>query len=404
MQDNIEKEILRKISIRKETKRNMGIEEMKENKKAVVDELEENLLQAESSAEQTGYWNLTTGNNKLKLFVKRVIRKILYKTMGWLIFPIFQHQNYFNKKILNSVSLLRLQYSEYLTESKIKINDLMIENRNLKNENEKNKQQLECLEKKIYNYYNNYEKRLSYLEEKMNCYYDEEIIKNSTIDYVDFENYFRGKQEDIKESVKPYLNYFQDYKDDSTSLVVDFGCGRGEFLELMKENGINAVGIECYKPFVELCKKKGLKVEEKDALDWLSKCEDDSISGIYMGQVVEHLSFDYLVAFIRMAYKKLKKESYFILETPNPQTLSTFCNFYIDNGHNKPVHFLTLKYLFENSGYCSVERYDNPVSLYPYALPVLEGEEKNIQLINEGFNQMNNLLFGYRDYTLIAKK
>lgn len=400
MQDNVEKEILRKVSIRKMARQNMGIE----NTKMIVNEIEENLVQAENSAEQTGYWNLATSNNKLKIFVKKVIRKILYKTMGWIIFPILQNQTYFNKKILNSVSLLRLKCNEEFTKNNIKINNLILENKLLREEifNKIYLLEQENIELKKQNKKN--EERLSYLEKKLNCSYNENIIKNSILNYMDFENNFRGTEECIKESIRPYLEYFKNSMEYKDSLIVDFGCGRGEFLELMKENGINAIGVERYEPFIQLCRKKGLTVEKNDALTWLNQCKDNSLAGIYMGQVVEHLAFDYLVAFIRIAYKKLKKGSCFILETPNPEILSTFCNFYLDSEHNKPVHFLTLKYLFEDAGYENVERYNNGFSLFPYALPVLEGEEKNIQLINEGFNQINNLLFGYRDYALIAKK
>lgn len=55
------------------------------------------------------------------------------------------------------------------------------------------------------------------------------------IDYFDFENYFRGSKDAIKENQKQYVPYFEGKKN-----VLDLGCGRGEFLELLKEHDIDA--------------------------------------------------------------------------------------------------------------------------------------------------------------------
>ena len=73
------------------------------------------------------------------------------------------------------------------------------------------------------------------------------------IDYFDFENHFRGSIDSIKKAQKAYIPYFRDKKN-----VVDIGCGRGEFLSLMQDNGINAVGVDIYEPYVDYCRMKGL--------------------------------------------------------------------------------------------------------------------------------------------------
>ncbi|MBR1442783.1 MAG: class I SAM-dependent methyltransferase, partial [Firmicutes bacterium] len=243
---------------------------------------------------------------------------------------------------------------------------------------------------------------LDYIKEKLNIYTDIELLKDAKIDYFDFENKFRGSRSVIKESQRDYLGYYEKGSDD---YVLDIGCGRGEFLELMKENGIKARGIDVYEPFVEFCKGRGLMAQQADALGFVSSLEDESLNGIFMGQVIEHINTDYAIALIREAKKKLKKGCYFILETPNPQNLGTYFNFYLDPSHIKPVHFMLTEYLFSSAGYERVERYNNEFSKIKVQIPHIEGEGiENKKEINSVINFLNERILGYCDYTLIAKK
>ena len=124
-----------------------------------------------------------------------------------------------------------------------------------------------------------------------------------------------------------------------------------------------------------------------------------------MSQVVEHLSNDYVISLIKTAYKKLKPGCYFILETPNPDCLAAISEFNIDIGHIKPVHYKALEFIFREANYTSVERYHTQQSLYPLSAKHIDGKEiNNIQEFNQGIDNINGLLFTYRDYTLIAKK
>ncbi len=56
------------------------------------------------------------------------------------------------------------------------------------------------------------------------------------IDYFDFENHFRGSREAIKNVQRQYIKYFE-----GRNNILDLGCGRGEFLELLQECQINAI-------------------------------------------------------------------------------------------------------------------------------------------------------------------
>lgn len=222
-------------------------------------------------------------------------------------------------------------------------------------------------------------------------------------DYFLFENRFRGSEEKIKEALRYYLPWFKGRQN-----VLDIGCGRGEFLELMKENNIKARGIDVNEQFVDYCRQKGLDAELKDGVAELEGLGDNSLGGIFMGQVIEHLEPDYLTRLLELAAKKLEPGAYLVAETPNPTMLSTFSNsFYLDLSHIKPVHPETMRFLMEYYGFEAVEIRYSESSKIPYSLALLEAGEAqipNLKTFNEGINLLNQLLFGYQDYIIIGRK
>lgn len=223
-------------------------------------------------------------------------------------------------------------------------------------------------------------------ESSLNTYYE--------IDYEDFENYFRGTRDNIKKTQLQYLPYFMD-----CSNVVDIGCGRGEFLELLRENGIKASGADTYNDFVEYCRSLELDVHHADGIEYLKKCE--KVDGIFVGQVVEHMSVGQIMELAETAYDKLEEGSYIIAETPNPRSLSIYCNaFYLDPSHNKPVHPETLRYLFRNAGFENIEILYTENSKPDVTIPPLNGEDE----FNRSINIIKEMLFGSQDYALIARK
>lgn len=364
------------------------------------------------------------------VFAKKVLRKLIKTFLGWYIFPIIETQNTFNSNAVNSINLmkdvivkltendnnnkiLKEQYennNEILKEQyeniihvadslNCEVEKLIDENQGLKKDNEILAKKLEYLTRKEEKLeYNN-----KYILDRLNVTCDIELLKKAPqIDYFKFENKFRGSRDNIKNSQRHYVDYF---RTNGGCDILDIGCGRGEFLELMYDYGLSARGVDSYEPFIEYCKDRGFKSEVGDALTYLDSLEDCSLGGIFMGQVIEHLSIDYLLALIKMAYKKMIPGTYFIIETPNPETISTYKNFYLDSGHIKPVHFLTLEYCFQEANYESVKRFNNEFSKYPLEAKHIKGEGiDNSDEFNNGIDVINDLIFGYRDYTLIARK
>ena len=227
-------------------------------------------------------------------------------------------------------------------------------------------------------------------EERKDSYY--------SIDYFDFENRFRGSRQDIMERQKIYLPYFENCKN-----VVDAGCGRGEFLELLLNHQIPAVGVDLYEPYVEYVKMQGLPCVCEDVNAYLKKTKQ--IDGIFLGQVVEHLSVSQIIELLENAYNTLESGKYLIMETPNPMTLAIYSHaFYMDPSHEKPVHPYTLKYLTEKAGFSSVEILFTEASRMPFEIPSLNIEGCDLEEFNKAIKALNNDLYGSQDYAIIAKK
>src|SRR6267142_2610073 len=183
--------------------------------------------------------------------------------------------------------------------------------------------------------------------------------------YVGFEDQFRGSPEDIRRRVEEYLPIFSGITDQGSGIggdVLDIGCGRGEFLDLLREHGIRARGVDVNPAMVEVCRGKGLEAETADALAYLRGLPDASLGGLFAAQVVEHLEPRYLARLLDAAFEKLRPGAPIVLETINPACWFAFFESYIrDLTHVRPVHPDTLKYLLIATGFQHVEiRYRAP--------------------------------------------
>lgn len=232
------------------------------------------------------------------------------------------------------------------------------------------------------------------------------VTEEDGINYFVFEEKFRGSRDLIKQRQADFLCYFE-----QCSNVLDIGCGRGEFLELLKDNDINARGVDVNKDMVDYCNSKGLDVEMQDAIAYLEKTEDKSLDGIFIDQVVEHLEPDYLLKLLLLCNQKLKYGYYLVAETVNPLSLVSFANFYIDLTHKKPVHPETLKFIFGSVGFRDIQaRFFSPLSddsrlqKMPADNISTEKERTFFEVYNHNVELLNNILFGPQDYAVIGKK
>ena len=225
------------------------------------------------------------------------------------------------------------------------------------------------------------------------------------INYFLFEERFRSPRKEIKQRQSAFLEYFRGCKN-----VLDIGCGRGEFLELLQENSIVAQGVDVDEDMVKYCTLKGLKVARKDALSFIEGLEDKSLDGIFLDQVVEHLDPAYLVKMLAFCYKKLNYGYYIVIETVNTLSLTSFANFYVDMTHKRPMHPETLKFLLESIAFREIEtKFFSPLpegmKLKKIGGAVTGGMENIlVDAFNYNVEMLNHAIFGAQDYMIAGKK
>jgi O-antigen chain-terminating methyltransferase len=225
--------------------------------------------------------------------------------------------------------------------------------------------------------------------------------------YVRFEDRHRGTREEIRHRQRGYLDVFA-----GAAPVLDVGCGRGEFLELCREAGLTARGIDVDPAMVARCREAGLSAEQADALAYLDATPDGGLGGIFCAQVIEHIPPEALVALVRLAHRKLRPGGVLLCETPNPACLTVFSGaFYVDLSHIKPIHPEAARFVLEASGFRDVEiRYVNPVPpdgklqrLEPFWY-MRRYEEVFLSQINDNFERLNQLLWGAQDYAVVGRR
>jgi O-antigen chain-terminating methyltransferase len=186
--------------------------------------------------------------------------------------------------------------------------------------------------------------------------------------YVAFEDRFRGSREEIKERVSIYLPYLEKVLQTTDNApVLDVGCGRGEWLELLQENEINAQGLDLNRIMVASCQQMGLDVIESDVVAYLKNIDSNSLSVISGFHIIEHLPFKVLIQLYDEALRVLKPGGMVIFETPNPENLIVgACNFYTDPTHINPIPPSTAQFILEARGFlkCAIIRLhknDDPI-------------------------------------------
>jgi O-antigen chain-terminating methyltransferase len=225
---------------------------------------------------------------------------------------------------------------------------------------------------------------------------NELLANNHSLDvfYTNFEDRFRGDEALITERLKEYLPLFvKNKRSFKNAPVLDIGCGRGEMLGLLKNNQINAMGLDINFDMVARANKKGLKAIQADAMDYLRSAESQSFGAITGFHIVEHIPFSVLMGMFAEAHRTLVENGFVIFETPNPENLGVGAStFYTDPSHLHPLPPDLLSFALESCGFSKVEI----VRLHPVDIDrdVLSGLPEGVM----------NLLYGPRDYAVVGYK
>ncbi len=213
--------------------------------------------------------------------------------------------------------------------------------------------------------------------------------------YVAFEDHFRGSREDILGRLKVYLPLLDAAKAGTLDFpILDVGCGRGEWLELLSQSGYTARGIDLNRVMVEQCKARNLDVSESDVIAYLQSLPDTSFGAVTGFHIIEHLPFETLVRLLDETVRVLKPGGLAIFETPNPENvLVGSCNFYFDPTHCNPLPSPMIKFLVEARGLCKAKI----INLHPYP----ETFKVNGSELAERFNEY---FYGPQDYAIVGYK
>jgi SAM-dependent methyltransferase len=210
--------------------------------------------------------------------------------------------------------------------------------------------------------------------------------------YPAFEDAFRGSPAEIQGRLEAYVPVLREaLAGEPNRTIVDLGCGRGEFLDLLAKRGLEALGVELNEEMVDRSRARGLKVESGDLVSYLRALPDASLGAVTAIHVIEHLPLEAILSVFEECARVLKPGGIAIFETPNPENvLVGACNFYIDPTHIRPLHPSTMRFLAEARGLTRVRvEYFRPMTVPDLGSPQLSA-------------WLRAQLFGPQDYAVIG--
>jgi 2-polyprenyl-3-methyl-5-hydroxy-6-metoxy-1,4-benzoquinol methylase len=213
--------------------------------------------------------------------------------------------------------------------------------------------------------------------------------------YERLEARFRGSRDLVQERQRIYLPTLEEVDPALAALpVVDLGCGRGEWLELLQTEGVPAQGVDSNPALVAACREQGLQVEHTSAATYLSGLPDESLRGVTCFHLLEHLDFTDWLHLVREVWRVLAPGGVAIFETPNPDNLLVAGKeFYLDPTHVRPIPSQLLLFVAEEAGFCN----SKVLELHPRdpEAPRSGGPENDL---------LHHHLQGAQDYSVVTWK
>jgi SAM-dependent methyltransferase len=215
--------------------------------------------------------------------------------------------------------------------------------------------------------------------------------------YVFLEDNLRGSHKEIKRRLKVYIPFIKKANVGSKdSPILDIGCGRGEWLELLRDERLQAKGLDLNKIMIKICKDRGLDVVQDEALSFLKNLPDHSLGAVTGFHLIEHYEFESLNKLLNETFRVLKPGGLAIFETPNPDNILVGSNtFYLDPCHKRPLPSLLTKLLMEANGFNDIiikNLHPGKISLNDEKI-----EEETLQIFRKYFS-------GPQDYAVIGHK
>jgi SAM-dependent methyltransferase len=185
------------------------------------------------------------------------------------------------------------------------------------------------------------------------------LMTEPNLDY-EFLRYIGGTPEGQKSHQRFYLSFFE-----GCHTVLDLACGNGDFVELLTENGFEAIGVDLDSRMCAASKDRGLNVVHQDIFEYLSNARPESVDGIFSSHLVEHLVHDKVLELLQLSYRVIKPGGVIVLATPNVKALFSHLEmFYLHFGHVAFYHPRLLCFFLEHAGFVNTQMGENasPVS------------------------------------------
>jgi O-antigen chain-terminating methyltransferase len=211
--------------------------------------------------------------------------------------------------------------------------------------------------------------------------------------YASFDEQFRGTRAEIKGRMKVYLPLLKQKGIGSPEMpLLDVGCGRGEWLELLQQEQLQASGVDSNRVLVGQCAERGLDVVAEDLLSYMKRLADASLGAVTGFHIIEHLAIETLIEFLDQTVRVVKAGGVVIFETPNPQNvLVGSCNFYFDPTHRNPLPSPVMKFLLESRGFVGVD-----------VLNLNPSDDTPVAADSELARRFNQYFYGPMDYAVVG--
>ena len=232
----------------------------------------------------------------------------------------------------------------------------------------------------------------------------------SSLDVLSLEQRIHGSPRMVQDRQRVYVQYFRGCRS-----VLAIGCGRGELLLLLSQEGIPAKGTDTNPTLVSYCRDSELDVSRVDPVEYLDSCEDASLDGIILSRFAGHQPPGRLIRMLNLCRQKLADDAVLVIETPNPFSLYAVASYALDDADRvHPLHPETLKLL------CVTYGFTEPAVMFLNPLPpeehleeleltssgaVLDPRQQELfQQANQNFAKINRILFSHSDYAVIARR
>jgi len=232
----------------------------------------------------------------------------------------------------------------------------------------------------------------------------------AALDVLTLEQRVHGSPRMVMDRQRVYLEHFR-----GCERVLALGCGRGEFLQLLAGEKMEAKGVEMNSALVNYCRDHDLDVVRADPLDYLESVEDASVDGVMLSRFAGHQPPGRLMRMLKACRQKLRDGGVLLIETPNPFSLYAVASYALED-YNRihPLHPETLKLL------CLTYGFLDPDVLFLNPLPPEEHleevsaagsgallgprEQELFHRVNQNFQKINRIMFSHRDYALLTRR